>query len=262
MKRIIIFTLLLVVASSMLQAASHKKLFTFEGRKATLVIPDKPLDGNPWIWRATFPDWHTTVDSMLIAKGYHVAYVDTKDMFGSPRAMDIWDRFYSHLTTSYKLADKVVLEGVSRGGLYIHNWAKRNPEKVACIYAECPVCDFRTWPRRISLCDWQLLIKEYGFKSEAEAMAYGDNPIDNIEKLAKAKVPILYAISMSDAIVPPHENSLIFARRYIDLGAPVTIIPMDRCFNVENMKGHHFHIDNPEQIAAFIYQHSYPVHAL
>jgi len=36
--------------------------------------------------------------------------------------------------------------GVSRGGLYCYNWASQNPEKVACIYGDAPVCDVKSWP--------------------------------------------------------------------------------------------------------------------
>jgi sialidase-1 len=41
---------------------------------------------------------------------------------------------------------KVVLEGVSRGGLYVYRWAKNHPHTVACIYNDTPVCDFKSWP--------------------------------------------------------------------------------------------------------------------
>lgn len=39
---------------------------------------------------------------------------------------------------------KVALEGMSRGGLIVYNWAAQNPEKVACIYADAPVMDFKS----------------------------------------------------------------------------------------------------------------------
>ena len=35
---------------------------------------------------------------------------------------------------------------MSRGGLIIYNWATANPKKVACIYGDAPVCDFKSWP--------------------------------------------------------------------------------------------------------------------
>lgn len=41
---------------------------------------------------------------------------------------------------------KVVLEGMSRGGLIVYNWAAQNTDKVACIYADAPVMDIKSWP--------------------------------------------------------------------------------------------------------------------
>ncbi len=263
LKRLCVFLFLFSVAT--VYAAdtpwyrSRKQTFTFEGREAFLIVPDRPLDGNPWIWRAHFPDWHTSMDSILVAKGYHVAYINTNDMYGSPRAMNIWDRFYSYLVNERHLASKVVLEGVSRGGLYVHNWAKRNPTRVACLYAESPVCDLRTWPKEGYDTEWEGLKKEYGFRSDEEAMDYSDNPIDHLQGLAAIGVPILHAISNTDRIVPPAENTMVLAERYIAQGGPMTVIPMKRCFNVENMKGHHYHLDRVEEIAEFMYRNSYPV---
>ena len=67
-------------------------------------------------------------------------------MFGSPEAVAIGNDFYKHITKKYDLNSKAVLEGFSRGGLIVYNWASQNTEKVACIYADAPVCDFKSWP--------------------------------------------------------------------------------------------------------------------
>ncbi|MGV8094338.1 MAG: hypothetical protein AB2L24_20985 [Mangrovibacterium sp.] len=49
------------------------------------------------------------------------------------------------MTKTWRLASKVALEVISEGGLYAYAWAKSNPTRVACIYAESPVCDFNSW---------------------------------------------------------------------------------------------------------------------
>ena len=69
-------------------------------------------------------------------------------MFGNSQAVAHWNAFYRELTTRNGLARRVALEGMSRGGLYIYNWAAANPEKVACIYADAPVCDIHSWAKR------------------------------------------------------------------------------------------------------------------
>lgn len=249
-----------VLASDVKKTATYSEInFTFESRTAFLKVPRQPLDGNPWVWRAYFPSWHTEIDSMLLNLGYYIAYINTSDMYGSPEAMAIWDRFYGYLVNNYGLSSRVALEAVSRGGLYAHTWAKRNPTKVSCIYAEVPVCDFTTWPKQISEKDWVMLKKNYRFLSEEEAVSYKDMPIHQLEGLASLKVPVLHSICNIDEIVPPVSNSLIFGRNYINAGGAYGVIPMNKVFNMEEMKGHHFYLEQVDKIVAFIHANSFPV---
>lgn len=88
---------------------------------------------------------------------------------------------------------KPALVGLSRGGLHCYNWAIANPEKVSCIYADAPVCDFKSWPGgkgkgKGDPKNWALVMSLWAFKDEAEALAARVNPIDNLAPLAKAGV--------------------------------------------------------------------------
>lgn len=233
--------------------------FKFEGRDAFLKVPQNPLPGKPWIWRAQFHNYHTEVDDILLKRGYYVAFVNTSNMFGSPKAMAVWDRFYCHMVNHYGLAQRVVLEGVSRGGLYIHNWAKLNPTKVACIYADVPVCDFRTWPKEVNQKEWENLKEMYGFASETEAMNYQDMPIHNLEGMAALKIPVLHSICNLDKIVPPVKNSMVFGLNYLKAGGIYGAVQQDRVYDVKQSKGHHFHLQYADKIAEYIYMNSYPV---
>jgi sialidase-1 len=232
----------------------------FNGRKAWIVEPSVPLEGKPWIWNAHFPDWHAEVDSVLLSRGFHVAYLNTNDMYGSPAAMQIWDNFYAYMVKN-GFAQRVALEGVSRGGLYVYNWAKRNPLKVSCIYAEGPVSDFKSWPGgkgsgKGSPSDWAALLKNYRF-TEEQAMAYEDNPFNNLEGLASCKVPLFHAIGLYDKIVPNDENSFKLINNYIKAGGIATVYPITR--GQQELEGHHYPIEHPEKIADFILANSYPV---
>ncbi len=237
--------------------------FTFNGRNAWVVAPIKSLEGKPWVWRAHFPEWHTDADSILLSRGFHIAYVNTNDMFGAPAAMQVWNAFHAYMV-SKGFAERVALEGVSRGGLYVYNWAKRNPLKVACIYAEAPVCDFKSWPGgkgvgKGSPSDWQVLQKQYGF-TEEQALAYKDNPNDNLDGLAACGVPVLHSIGLNDKIVPNTENSFPLINNYIKAGGTATVIPMTR--GPQNLEGHHFQIERPSVIADFISSNAYPVKSI
>ena len=238
-----------------------KNAFQFNGIPAYYVEPTNPLPGNPWVWRAHFPNWHIALDSLLLEKGFYVAYINTNDQYGAPSAMMVWDDFYDYLTTKLHFAHKAALEGVSRGGLYIYGWAKRNPDKVSCIYAEAPVCDFKSWPGGIgkgkgNADNWKELQNIYGL-TEEQAMNYKDNPIDNLEGLAAFKVPVLHVIGLNDKIVPPEENTFLLVERYMKSGGPATVYPMTR--GEQELNGHHFEIEHPDWWADFIFNHSYPV---
>ena len=234
--------------------------FQIDRRNARIVIPDKAAPGKPWVWRACFPDWHYQMDSILIRKGFHVVYIDTDELLGSPGCVEIWNNFYNYLITQYGLNKKVALEGVSRGGLYVFNFAKKYPERIACINAEAPVCDFKSWPGgkgagKGDADSWKLIQKAYNFKTEQEALDYKDNPIDNLDKLAAAKVPLLFQIGLHDSIVPPEENTYKLANTYIRLGGPAMIYP--NTLGKQSLQGHHFPIDDVKGSADFI-RNNYP----
>lgn len=235
--------------------------FTFEGRSAWVVKPKQAAEGNPWIWRAHFPDWHTDMDSILLSRGFHVAYINTNDLFGHPKAMQVWDAFYDYLTKEKKFASKVALEGVSRGGLYVYGWAKRNPDKVSCIYAEAPVCDPRSWPGGKgkgpgSKKDWELWLQLYGL-SDAQAADFKDIPLNDLAGLAAFKVPLIHVVGLNDKLVPPAENSDLLIQTYEKLGGPVRVFPMTR--GKQELDGHHFPIEHPGRLADLIESYSVPL---
>lgn len=228
--------------------------FKHEGRSCIVVRPETAASGRPWIWRARFFGHEPQVDVALLKRGYHLAYCDVAGLFGSPQAVAIWDRFYALLTDRYRLSPKPVLEGMSRGGLMIYNWAAANPERVACIYGDAPVCDFRSWPGgrgqgRGSESAWKACLKAYGL-TEAQALQYRHNPIDRLEPLAAARVPILHVVGEADDVVPVAENSAVIEHRYRQLGGRIRVISKPGV-------GHHPHsLEDPEPIVRFILKHS------
>ena len=179
-------------------------------------------------------------------------------MLGSPRAMEHWDAFYETMTRRYQLNSKPALEAVSRGGLFAYRWASRHPDQVACLYADTPVCDFKSWPlgKGSGVGDaatWQRLLVEYKI-SEDEAVKFQKNPIDVLGPIAKAKIPLLHIISLNDRVVPPEENTYVLAKRYRELGGSIEIMKVQA--GTEKSNGHHFSHPDPERVANFIQQHS------
>ena len=218
--------------------------FVVEGVKCRVAVPKKVAEGSPWIWRARFWGHEPQVDIALLEKGYHVVNADIKGLFGAPKAVKRWDIFYNYLTTEKGFDQKAVLEGMSRGGLIAFNWAIQNPDKVHCMYLDAPVCDFKSWPGVN-----QGILNAYGFSSEDEGKAYKGNPIDNLEPLAKAGVPLLHVVGDKDEVVPVSENTAVVEARYKEFGGQIEVIHKPEV-------GHHPHcLDDPTKIVEFIVKH-------
>ena len=229
--------------------------FEVDGCAAIVVAPKQVAPGKPWIWRAEFFDHRPEADLALLGRGFHLVYLNVGNTFGCPDAMKHWDVLYRLLTETYAFARKVALEGLSRGGLYCYNWAAANPEKVACLYGDAPVCDFRSWPGGKgkgpgSPGDWAKLLQDYHFASEAEALAYTGNPVDNLKPLAQAHVPLLHVYGDADEVVPWPENTGVVTERYRALGGEIELICKPGI-------GHHPHaLDDPTPIVQFILKHT------
>ncbi|WP_166820040.1 prolyl oligopeptidase family serine peptidase [Thalassoroseus pseudoceratinae] len=229
--------------------------FEVDGKSALVVAPKESAPGRPWVWHGEFFGHKPAPDIALLKQGFHIAYLRVPDMLGAPEAVAHWDTFYKELTQKYGLAEKPALVGLSRGGLYCYNWAAANPDQVACIYGDAPVCDFKSWPGgkgagKGSPRDWKLVLQRYGFKDDAEAIAYDKNPIDNLAPLAAADVPLLHVYGDADEVVPWEENTGVLAERYRKFGGDITLIAKPGV-------GHHPHsLDDPSPIVEFITQHA------
>jgi pimeloyl-ACP methyl ester carboxylesterase len=225
--------------------------FSVNGRDALLVFPQKPLDGKPWYWRTEFFGHEPQVDMELLRRGFHVAYINVQNMYGAPAAMPHMDAFYEHLRREYGVGEKAILAGFSRGGLFAFNWAALHPERVAAVYGDNPVCDFKSWPGgkgagKGSKGDWERLLGVYGFSTDSEALSFQRNPVDNLATMAAARVPVLGFCGRADDVVPVAENIGLLRQRYEALGGPVRVI--ERPFT-----GHHPHsLRDPMPIADFL----------
>ncbi len=217
--------------------------------RCMVVSPAKAAPGNPWIWRARFWGHQPALDIALLEKGFHLAYCDVAGLFGAPPALKRWDAFYA-LATRRGLSRKPVLEGMSRGGLVIVNWASAHPGKVSAIYGDNPVCNFNSWPGgnngKFSQGDWERCLKAY--RITAEAAPNHPQPLspETLAPLAENKVPIALVLGMADRVVPVAENGEVLATNYEKLGGPVKVWRKPG-------QGHHPHgLHPPDELAAYL----------
>lgn len=232
----------------------QKQSFVMDGIPCFVVVPKTSAPGKPWVWRTSFPDYHPEVDIELLKQGCHIAYIDVVGMLGSDPALELMDKFYLLVLKQWGLSKKAAMEGVSRGGLHAYRYAARHPDRVACIYADVPVMTIASWPLKRADAKGELAeaLKYYGFKSEDELKAYRGNPIDILEPIAKAKIPLRHVISLNDKVVPPEENTLEAQRRLEKLNWSIEIVSVKEGNACD---GHQFPLPEVPETARFIMKH-------
>lgn len=224
--------------------------FVMDGLDLQVVRPWRASPDHSWIIRARFFGHEPQLDISLLERGFYLVYCDVADLYGSPEAVERWNSCYRIMLT-HGLQCKVALEGFSRGGLIIYNWAASNPEKVSCIYADAPVLDIKSWPGgkgkgKYSQSDWQKCLESYGLETEDDLKGFKGSPMDNALILAKTGKPLLHVYGESDEVVPPEENTVPFAEKIRSSGGNIRLI-------AKSMAGHHPHsLNNPSRITEFI----------
>ena len=230
---------------------------------AFVLCPEKPAAGKPWVLAPSFYDVRnpavanmTRTQLTLVRRGFHVVCASPSVVLGAPDPQGVWDSVYREMTGKYGLSQHVALMGVSREGLPMARWAAANPGKVSCLYLDKAVCDFKSWPGgklgfgQGSPKDWQSLLEVYRFASEAEALAFTQNPVDLAPKLAADNVAIIYLTGAKDDVVPYAENGARMKAHYDTLGGTFTVIRREA-------EGHHPHgLDDPTPVVDFIASHS------
>jgi alpha-beta hydrolase superfamily lysophospholipase len=161
-----------------------------------------------------------------------------------------WNNFYT-LVHGAGLAKKAVMEGMSRGGVYVFNWAAVNPDKIACVYVDNPVLDLKSWPGGKgkgpgSPGDWELFKKDYGYTTEEAAMTFAGSPIDKTQAIVKGGYPILILCADADEAVPPEENTLPFEQKIRALNGNITV------YHKPGFHHHPHSLPNPAYIVDFI----------
>jgi len=224
--------------------------FKFDGRDCKVVAPYTAAPGNPWIWRARFWGNQPQTEIALLERGFTVAYCDVAELYGNKECIAIWNKFYSYVHNDLGLNRKTALEGFSRGGAYIYDWASVNPDKVACVYADAPVLDFKSWPggkgkSEGSKYDWELFKKDYGL-SEAQALAFKGNLLDKVKQIVAGHYPMLHVVGDADMTVPVAENTALFEKAVKAAGGNIQVIHKPGGY-------HHPHsLPNPVPIVNFI----------
>ncbi|MDR0931480.1 MAG: hypothetical protein LBM70_00450 [Victivallales bacterium] len=230
---------------------AHK--FQYDQCECIIVEPQNPTELKRWLWKAEFFEAFPEFELEMLRRGYYLAFVRVGNTFGCPDAMRHFNAFYRFLTQEHCFYPKPILLGLSRGGLYIYNYAESYPDHVGCLYADNPVCDFKSWPGGKghapgSMEDWRKLLADYHFKSESEAMSY-PSPIDRVEILIKAGIPLVHAAATEDEVVPIGENTDVMEKKVKALGGAIKVF--------RHPGKHHPHgLSDPKVVADWVENHA------
>lgn len=189
--------------------------FEIDGAKVSLKIPATAAEGKPWLWIGEFAGHLKTLESGLVEKGWHVAYVAQSNQFGSPNAMAVWEKLYTELHEKRGLSAKPALLGISRGGLYVNAWVRLHPDRASVLYLDNGVCDIRSWPGGFQLIkqskgskgDWEKYKTVFGFADDATAIEKSIRPTDQLLPAIKADVLLVSCHGTADRTVPYEDNA-------------------------------------------------------
>jgi alpha-L-fucosidase 2 len=224
--------------------------FKLDGRECKIVKPKRTANNRPWIWRARFWGHEPQTDIALLERGFHLVYCDQAELMGNPQAVAAWDRFHSMLYSA-GLNRKAVLEGMSRGGVYVFNWAAANPDKVAGVYVDNPLLDCRAMfvgPDGKAKPDNEVsigIMKSYGVTRE-QMVNFKESPIDKVDRIVAGHYPILILCAELDQAAVNSQNAFPFEKKIKGLGGEITVIE-------KKGFGHHPHsFPNPARIVDFV----------
>jgi pimeloyl-ACP methyl ester carboxylesterase len=205
------------------------EVFSVEGRAAFVLLPgpEGQVAGRPWVWYApTLPGLPGPEEAWMFRRfldaGVAVAGIDVGESYGSPDGRALYSSLYRELVEKRGFAKKPCLLARSRGGLMLTNWAVEHPESVGGIAGIYPVCDLRSYPGLAGAAPAYRMTPE----QLTEALAR-HNPIDRVEPLARAGVPVLHLHGDRDTVVPLEANSAELARRYRRSGGAMTLVVIE-----------------------------------
>lgn len=225
--------------------------FTFNGRACKVVKPKLAAKGHPWMWRARFWGHEPQTDIALLQEGFHVVYCDVVELLGNSESNTYWDKYYQLLTKA-GLNKKAAMEGMSRGGVYVFNWAAENPGKVAAVYVDNPLLNMLSWaaqfmdmanPKDVMYAQFK---KDYNLVSKEDVLSFKGSPVDKVAQIVKGKFPILILCADADEAVIPQENTLLFEQKVKALNGDITVI------HKPGFKHHPHSLPNPAPIVDFI----------
>ena len=210
--------------------------FTFEGREALLIFPDKPNEKKNWLLKTEYFDAFPDFQIQMLHRGWHLAYIKNITRWCLEEDLDLKKRFAEFLHTEYGLHEKCVPVGMSCGGLIGSKLAAKYPECVSALYLDAPVMNFLSCPAGLGVGE-HALMDEFVAATGLDLpklICYREHPIDKMHLLLENKIPVIMVYGDSDVVVPYTENGALLEKFYKENGGIIEVYGKEGC-------GHHPH---------------------
>ena len=198
--------------------------FQVDGHDAFLYAAPNPAPGKPWLWY--MPTFETVAFvgkkayfEGFLRSGIAIVGYNLGEVRGAPGSTTKNLLFYEEMVKRGYSPKPIVL-GQSRGGLVALGWAMRHPDKTQALVGIYPCCNLLTWGMKnlpVTLADYEMA------EADLRARMKEFNPVDNLERMIKAKLPIFIVHGDIDKAVPIKENTLLLKERYEAGGGPITV---------------------------------------
>ncbi len=222
--------------------------FTFKGRNAIIVFPNKPNPERNWLLKTEYFNAFPNLEIEMIKRGWHLAYIENQHRWCRDEDLFLKKEFIDFLINEYKLCKKTVPVGMSCGGMFAVKYAALFPETVSCLYLDAPVMNLLSCPADLGKAHggmYDEFTAATGM-SMSELICYREHPMDKLKELGDHKIPVIMVYGKEDDTVPYAENGEILEKYYRKHNLPLKTIGKEHC-------GHHPHgLDNPTEIADFI----------
>ena len=224
--------------------------FYFAERKAVIIYPNCNPNGKILL-KTEYLDAFPNFDEAMLDRGYYLIHIYHRSRWAPDVETEIMADFIKYCAKKLDASSKVILEGMSCGGLQAAKLAQSHPELVAVMYLDAPVLNILSMAGLGELSSetacafWREIVDAYGI-NKSSIVNFRQSPIDNMAPLTENNIPVIMLYGNSDNVVIYHENGKVLEEYYKEKGGNIKVIAKSMC-------GHHPHgLDDPTPIIEFI----------